>query len=176
LLVKAGLTDEQVVAIQEAQELKATGDMVAAKETLAAAGITQETMRQISEVAKEAKQAVKDAVAAGDYEAFKLAIIDSPLEELITTEADFNQFMEAHKLRQVTATADTSSAVAIGRSDHVHKHHKKHRGLHAEAHEQLTNEQREALMVAHMANDKDAVRAIFAEAGIELPVKGKQVR
>ena len=179
LLIKAGLSDDQVVAIQEAQELKATGDMAAAKETLEAAGITKETMRQIREVAKEAKQAVRDALEAGDYQAFKAVIVDSPLEELVTNEADFNQFMAAHELRR---EGDTDAARAIftelgiDRSDHAHKYSKKHRGLQAEAREQLTDEQREALEIAHRANDKEAVRAIFAEAGIELAEKGKRAR
>jgi hypothetical protein len=179
LLIKAGLSDDQVVAIQEAQELKATGDMAAAKETLEAAGITKETMRQIREVAKEAKQAVRDALKAGDYQAFKAAIVDSPLEELITNETDFNQFMAAHELRRegdTDAARSIFTELGIDRSDHQHKHHKKHRGLQIETKQQLTDEQREALEVAHRANDKDAVRAIFAEAGIDLPEKGKRAR
>lgn len=179
LLIKAGLTDEQVVAVQEAQELKAAGDVAAAKETLQAAGITPETMRQIREVAKEAKQAVKDAVQAEDYEAFKLAIVDSPLEELITSEADFKQFVAAHKLRQA---GDKESSRELFADLGIEKPGEQagwqgKRGWHkAHWREQLTDEQREALQVAHQANDKDAVRAIFAEAGIELPEKGKRVR
>lgn len=179
LLIKAGLSEEQVVAVQEAQELKATGDMVAAKQTLAAAGITEETMQHIREVAKEAKQAVKDAVADGDYETFKRAIVDSPLEDLVTTEADFNQFVEAHELRRAgntDAAAVLAADLGIDQLEHKHKHHNKYRGSRAAAREQLTDEQREALQIAHKANDKDAVRAIFAEAGIELKEKGKRVR
>lgn len=177
LLIKAGLTDEQVVAVQEAQELKATGDIAAAKETLVAAGITKETMRHIREVAQEAKQAVKEAVIANDYEAFKVAIADSPLADLITTEADFDQFVAAHAMR---AAGDKESAgemlaeLGIEKSDHSHHMHGKHGGSKQKLREALTDEQREALQVAHKANDKEAVRAIFAEAGIELPQKGKQ--
>jgi len=179
LLIKAGLTDEQVIAVQEAQELKATGDVVAAKETLKAAGITEETMRNIREVAKEAKQAVRDAVDAADYEAFKVAVVDSPLEEMITSKADFNQFVEAHELRRSgdkDAAADILDELGIDRSGYSHKHHAKHRGLTVEAREQLTDIQREALQVAQKANDKEAVRTIFAEAGIDLPEKGKRAR
>jgi hypothetical protein len=174
LLIKAGLTDEQVVAIQEAQEFKATGDVVAAKETLKAAGITKQTMRQIREVAKEAKQAVKDAVAAGDYEAFQVAIVDSPLAELVTNEADFVQFVAAHTLRQAgdkAGAAEIFGKLNIEEPNHG-KYHRK--GKQAAKFGELTNAQREALQVAQSANDKEAVRAIFAEAGITLPEKGKR--
>jgi hypothetical protein len=54
------------------------------------------------------------------------------------------------------------------------KHGQKHqgkRGFHADAKELLTEQQREALQVAHAANDRVVVRAIFAEAGIDLPEK-----
>lgn len=174
LLIKAGLTDEQVVAIQEAQEFKATGDVAAAKETLKAAGITKETMRQIREVAKEAKQAVRDAVSAGDYEAFKVAIVDSPLADLVTNEADFIQFVEAHTLRQAgDATGATSIFGELGIDGSRHGKHL-HKGHRAAKFGELTNTQREALQVAQSANDKEAVRAIFAEAGITLPEKGKR--
>ena len=173
LLTKAGLTDEQVIAVQEAQELKASGDITGAKETLEAAGITKETFKQVREVAKEAKQAVHAAVEAGDYEAFKIAVADSPLADIITTEADFEQFVEAHELR---VSGDKAGAKEIleelGIEPHKHGHKHGNKGLRAEARELLTEEQREALQVAHEANDKEAVRAIFAEAGIELPGRG----
>jgi len=179
LLIKAGLSEEQVIAIQEAQELKTIGNVGAAKQTLEAAGITEETMRHIKEVAKEAKQAVKDAVEAGDYEAFQVAIVDSPLENLITTEADFLQFVEAHQLRQAgqkeTATALLAD-LGVERPGYKLGHNGKYYSSRAELREQLTDEQRAALQVAHAANDKAAVWAIFAEAGIDLPMKGKRVQ
>lgn len=179
LLVRAGLSDEQVVAVQEAQELKASGELLAAKEALKAAGVTKETMRQIKAVAKEAKQAVKDAVQAGDYAAFKIAIADSPLEELITTKDEFNQFVAAHALRQpgeARVVGELFTGLGIGQGDYHPKRYLHHLINRQEVREQLTQEQRAALQVAHQANDKDAVRAIFAEAGIELPVKGKRVQ
>lgn len=179
LLFKAGLTDEQVIAVQEAQELKAAGEVAAAKQTLRAAGITPETMRHIREVAKEAKQAVRDAVRAGDYEAFQAAIADSPLEDLITNETDFRQFVAAHELRtEGDANVANELYTDLGTQKPDRQIRQRDKGGWYTSHwrEQLTDEQREALMVAHMANDKDAVRAIFVEAGIDLPYKGKRVR
>ncbi len=176
LLTRAGLSDEQVVAVQEAQELKVMGDMKGAKEVLESAGVTKQTMQQIREVAKEAKRAVHAAVEANDYDAFVVAVADSPLADVITSEAEFEQFVEAHELR---ASGDKDGAKELLESLGVDtkKHGKKHGGhkglrTHAHAHELLTNEQREALQVAHKANDKEAVRAIFAEVGIDLPHKG----
>lgn len=179
ILTKAGLSDDQVVAVQEAQELKASGDVEAAKETLKSAGITKETMSQIREVAKEAKQAVKDAIEAGDYNAFVLAVGDSPLADVVETEADFNQFVEAHELR-LEGDRDgakeilTELGVDTEKFGNKKGHKGERRGLRADARELLTDDQREALQVAHAANDREAVRAIFAEAGIDLPEKGNK--
>jgi len=175
LLIKAGLTDEQVIAVQEAQELKATGNVAAARETLAAAGITDETMQLIRQAAKEAKEVVRQAITAGDYQAFKVAIVDSPLEDLIETEADFRQFVAAHELRQ---NGGKAAAAELGIDRPIHKVGAPNRHGHcgAQIKDQLTDQQREALQVAHAANDKEAVRAIFAEAGINLPDKTKRVK
>jgi hypothetical protein len=173
LLTKAGLTDDQVIAIQEAQELKATGHIDAAKETLDAAGVTKETMRSIREVAKKAKEAVHVAVEAEDYDAFSVAVADSPLAEVITTKSDFAQFVEAHNLRE---SGDREGAKELLTelgvdADKKGKHKQGKKGKRSQARELLSDVQREALQVAHEANDRDAVRAIFAEVGIDLPDK-----
>jgi len=174
LLTKAGLSDDQVIAVQEAQELKATGNVAQAQATLTSAGVTKEVMRHIREVAKEAKQAVHAAVAANDYEAFVVAVADSPLADIITDQSDFDQFVEAHDLRESgdrDGAKELLTELGVDTKNHGHKHGKKHR-LSAEARELLSDNQRQALQVAHAANDKSAVRAIFAEVGIELPEKG----
>lgn len=173
LLIKAGLSEDQVIAVQEAQELKATGDMKSARAVLESAGVTKDTMQHIREVAKEAKKAVQAAVEANDYDAFVVAVADSPLADIITNEAEFEQFVEAHELRQ-SGDRDGAKDILDDLGVDTQKHSKKHgkRGLRAEAQELLNDEQREALQVAHAANDKEAVRAIFAEVGIDLPEKG----
>jgi len=174
LLTKAGLSDEQVIAVQEAQELKASGNIEAARATLESAGVTPQTMKHIREVAKEAKQAVHEAVEANDYDAFVIAVADSPLADIITSQSDFDLFVEAHALRQ-SGEKEESREIFEELGIDTSKHAKHHRGkgvVRAEARELLSDEQREALQVAHESNDKEAVRAIFAEAGIELPGKG----
>jgi len=176
LLTRAGLSDEQVVAVQEAQELKVMGDMRGAREVLESAGVTKQTMQQIREAAKEAKRAVHAAVEANDYDAFVVAVADSPLADVITNQAEFNQFVEAHELRE-SGDKDGAKELLEGLGVDTQKHGKKHsahKGLRAHAHELLTDEQREALQVAHASNDKEAVRAIFAEVGIDLPYNGSK--
>ncbi len=174
LLTKAGLSDNQVIAVQVAQELKATGQLEQARATLESAGVTKETMQHIREVAKEAKQAMQAAVERNDYQAFVVAIADSPLAEIITTESDFKQFAAAHELRGVgdrDGARELLSELGVDTQMHGKKYRGKH-GLRAQARELLSDTQREALQVAHAANDKEAARAIFAEVGIDLPEKG----
>lgn len=179
LLTKAGLTDEQVVAIQEAQELKASGDFDAARETLEAAGIDRETMHAIRDAAHEAKKAMRDAIEAEDYDAFMEAVADSPIAEFIQNEADFELFVEAHNLRhdgEHEAAEELLAELGIDAEEfgkgkrHMHGG----RGHFTAILEQLTDEQQEALEVAKEANDKEAVRAILEEAGIEIPMRGKR--
>jgi len=173
LLIKAGLSDDQVIAVQVAQELKATGQLEQARVTLESAGVTKETMQHIREVAKEAKQAMQVAVERNDYQAFVVAIADSPLAEIIVTESDFEQFAAAHKLRG-TGDQDGAKELLSELGVDTQMHGKKYQGQHslrAQARELLSDTQREALQVAHAANDKESVRAIFAEVGIDLPEK-----
>lgn len=175
LLTKAGLTDDQVVAVQEAQELKASGEFDAAKETLEAAGIDRETMQAIKAAAREAKQAVHDAVEANDYEAFQIAVADSPLAEFITNEAEFEQFVEAHDLRHA-GDREGAQELIVGLGIDTDKFGKRHghrsHGMKARVLEQLSEDQRAALQVAREANDRAAARAILDEAGVERPERG----
>ncbi len=104
-LTKAGLSDDQVVAVQEARELRRMGEVDAARDVLVEAGIDEDLL---------------------------------------------------HELRR------------------THKQHKQHHrhNLHQQIVENLNDEQQDALRVAKSANDKDAVRAILEEAGIEVPDRG----
>lgn len=103
-LTRAGLSDEQVVALQEARELRQTGKLTAARDALLEAGID---------------------------------------------EATINELRHAHR--------EYHGAKYTTKKEHVG--------------DLLTEAQKEALHVAQAANDKDTVRAIFAEVGIDLPEK-----
>ena len=103
ILQKAGLSDEQVSAFEEAHELRKNGDKEGARDVLKEAGIVQETMESVRGAMKEHKaemrSAIDEAVENDDYDAFLEAIGGSPLADIITSEDDFDLFVEAHELR-----------------------------------------------------------------------------
>ena len=106
LLTRAGLSDEQVVAVQEARELRRSGDLIAARDTLIDAGIDEEVVKKLRQAHRDFNAQQKRSHGAWMYD-------------------------------------------------------------------QLTVEQQQALHVARSANDRQTVRAIMAEVGIELPQKGQ---
>lgn len=165
LLDQAGLSEEQVSAIEEAQELRATGDFMAARDKLVEAGVNEETLHSIREATRAARSSMHEALEDGDYEAFRTAIADSPLADIITSKTDFEQFKEAHELRQAGEFEAAQALLSdLGLEGHDRKGHRflPHRNILNE----LTEEQREALRVAKQANDKETMKAIFDEAGV----------
>jgi hypothetical protein len=169
MLNRAGLTKDQAAAIEEAQELRATGDFVAARDKLAAAGITEETLQAMHKASKQTRSAVQEAIAAGDYLAFKAAAADSPLADIVTTKEDFQQLVEVHELRRIGQLEATLNPADPGAG-------RKH-GLPANRQsavwEELSDEQHEALRVARQANDRATIQAIIDEAGITgYPLRG----
>lgn len=165
-LTRAGLTDEQVSAIEQAQELRVMGDLTAARNKLAEAGVTEETLLSIREAAKETKDKMRQALKDGDYAAFKETVIDSPLADIITTEADFEQYREAHELRLAGEWAEAHEILdELGAEVHDRDAHRHTFRKHFK--NNLTPEQNEALMVAKQANDRATMQAIFDEAGFD---------
>jgi len=107
ILLRAGLNDEQIAAFEVAKELRKEGDKDGARDILIEAGINEQTMRAIREAMHKEKsamhEAMKAALEAGDFSAFKLAVEGSPIADIITTEADFTLFKEAHEHREAAA-------------------------------------------------------------------------
>lgn len=166
ILNRAGLSSKQVSAIHDAQQLKAAGDIFGARELLVEAGITEETLKAIHEATREAALAVREALRDGDYEAFKVAVGDGQLADLISSETDFDQFREAHNIRLDGEWEDAAELLEeLGVN--LHKDHL-HRGDMQQVFvEQLTEEQIAAFQVATTANDRATMQAIFDEAGID---------
>ena len=162
MLQRAGLSKDQVNAVEQAQALRAAGDVTAARDTLATAGITEDTLRSLHTTAEQTRSAAHEALAAGDYETFKAAVADSPLADLITTEADFDQFRAAHEFRH----ASDRQKVRVGQRDLQQKPAKQ--SVRSPFLSELSDEQRDALRVARQANDRATIQAIFDEAGIEV--------
>lgn len=165
-LQAAGLTTTQQAALEEARTLRRQGETEKAKNVLLEAGLDDEAMEALREAMRASREAMHDAVEAEDYEAFKEAIEGTPLADLITTEADFKQFVKAHELRRDGEHAEAKEIMTeLGLPELEGKGRgfgRDHRGFMAD----LSEEQREALQVARQANDQDTVKAILKEAGV----------
>lgn len=162
---RAGLNEDQVEAIEEARHLRATGDLTAARDKLAEAGIDETALQSIRRAADETRNVIHEALMAGDYEAFKEAVADSPLGDIITSESDFQQFQEARQQR--LAGNWQVAEELIGGLDMDEEDWDDHRhGMSPRAPFGLSEEQREALRVARQANDRATMQAILDEAGV----------
>lgn len=166
ILNRANLTDDQRSALEQARELRQSGEAEAARDLLVEAGIDEEVLHELREAARENRSEIHEAVEDGDYERFLELIADTPLADLITTEADFERFKEAHELRE---SGDHDEARLILDELGIDKPHRGHKFFNRHIAQQLTEDQREALRVAKQANDHETVKAILDEAGIERP-------
>lgn len=156
LMNRAGLTKVQKEAIEEARELRAAGDHTAARDRLVAAGITDEQLRVMHKIASETKSAIHQAILDKDYAAFQRAVVGLPLADIVTSQADFEQFCEAHALRAKNLGSTNQNGDLRRRSEDV-----------VPFAAQFTADQREALRVARQANDRATIQAIYDEAGFE---------
>lgn len=177
LLEKAGLSETQIEAFEEARELRESGDRDAARDVLVGAGIDEETLRNIHQAVHEARKEMKDAMhealEADDYDAFMEAVIDSPLSDIINSKEDYDLFREAYELKmagEFEAAKEIMSELGMEEGFGKGHGHKKGHGFgRGGLMDNLTEEQQEAIRVAREANDKETVKAILEEAGIEMP-------
>ncbi len=118
VLSQAGLNEEQIAAFEVAKELREEGDKEGARDVLVEAGIDEDTMKAIREAMHSERstmhEAVKAALEANDFSAFKVAIEGSPMADIVTTEADFALFKEAHEHRE----AANAIMVELGFPEH----------------------------------------------------------
>ena len=139
VLEKAGLTEAQIAAFEEAHELRKEGNKDAARDVLERVGIDLQTMESVREAMHEYKKemhtAIGEAVENNDFEAFTAAIEGSPLAEIITTEEDFALFVEAHQLheegehkaaREIMDELGFEPKKVIHKMGGEHKHHFMH--------------------------------------------------
>jgi hypothetical protein len=172
VLARAGLSEQQIEAFEVARELRRAGEGEKARDVLLEAGVDESTLTAVQRAAREARQAMLQAVAAEDFAAFRAAIVDMPLADIITTEADFKLFVEAHRLRQQgdwSAAQDIFTDLGVGRAGGIVGAPAKHRAAHRPglaAMADLTPEQHDALRVARQANDRVTMEAILEDAGM----------
>lgn len=161
VLSRAGLSVEQIDAFEEARTLRASGDVRKARDVLVEAGLDTETMAQVRAAALAVRAQLRDALDTGNYTQFKSAIAGTPLADIITTEADFILYKEAHDLKLSGAHSEAQEILAdLG----VTSEGRGHRG-HGQFRNTLSEEQKDALQAARQANDRETVRAILDEAG-----------
>jgi hypothetical protein len=166
ILDKANLTSDQKSAIVEARELRQSGDVDSARNLLLEAGIDEEVLRSIHHAKREVNKEVHSALENNNYPAFIEAIADGPLANIITNEADFEKFQEAHELKK---NGEKEEAGEIFDDLGVERGHKTHFGK-GKMMSQLSDDQKEAVFVARQSNDREAIQAIFEEAGVERPL------
>jgi hypothetical protein len=161
LLSRAGLSDKQISAMEEANELRAAGDIDGARNRLIDAGITETELLSVHHAAKHAHAAMHEALTQDDFESFMSAIADMPLADIITTHADYEQFREAYQLRAAGEEDEATELFAeLGLDERGHCARRD--GLLM-----LSDEQRDAFMVAKQSNDRATMQAILDEAGVD---------
>ncbi len=165
ILAKAGLNDDKIEALEQARELRANGNLTAARDKIIEAGITEEELLAIREAKKAARLNNNQALMEGDYRSFRAAVADSPLADIVTSEADFEQFKEAHNLKKAEELGSGENGPFLLGANGAEKK-RSHTSAYGIFSTELTDTQREALMVAQRANDKSAVQAILDEAGL----------
>lgn len=163
VLQRANISAEQKVAITRARELKEHGNLAAARDSLVEAGIDEKVLKRLHEAKHQVELEMQAALVAGDYEAFIASISETPLADIITTEADFEQFRAAQELKD-----DGDFVEANALFEELGVEPKNNRHGHGRGHmlKELSEEQREAFAVAKSANDKATMQAILDEAGI----------
>lgn len=165
ILNRANISEEQRSALVSAHELRKSGDVETARNVLVEAGVDEEVLHELREAAKETRAEIQAAVESGDYELFLELVADTPLADGVSSEADFELFQEAQTLRQSGEYADVKriyNELGLDKKSRSGHHFVKRHIL-----SQLTEEQRDALRVAKQANDRNTVKAILKDAGVE---------
>ncbi len=107
------LTPTEQTALEEARAIRDEANEEA-ESVLEAAGIDDKRMKEIHDAMRESHEetqtAIKAAIKANDYEAYKTAVADTPMADQIDTAEKFAQLVEAHTLMD---SGDHDGAKAI---------------------------------------------------------------
>ncbi|MEZ4104371.1 MAG: hypothetical protein R3B60_03735 [Candidatus Paceibacterota bacterium] len=165
-LEKAGFSPSQIEALAEARELRAHGDNKKARDILLEAGVDEEKLKELKKLSHNLRHELYESVLSGDYDNFKGLIVGTPLSDIVTTEADFELFKEALKLRQNGEFEEAKVKLdKLGVGEEFGSQGK-HHGKKGKKWLDLTPEQQDALMVARQSNDKETIKEILKEAGL----------
>lgn len=121
----------------------------------------------------EERQAMRDALEAGDYDAFVKATADLPKPDdaPAITEAIFEKMVEAHKLRQA-GDLDGARAIMEELGFPFKRSMTPPGAMRGPKFENLTDEQKDAMQKAHelfRSGDEELAKATLEDAGLELP-------
>lgn len=169
VMQRAGLNQSQVQAIQEARELELTGHEAKAREKLIQAGVDENTLQKLKQMAQEARSDIHTALTEDDYELFLELIEDSPLADIISTKTEYEDFRVAYLERQEERLVKRVEGVSERVSWFKQPVHQKHQRLSFMF--DLDETQREAFLVAKKSNDRATMQAILDEAGINKQVQ-----
>lgn len=172
MLERAGLSEKQISAFEIAREKRESGDFEGARDVLVEAGVDEKVLQSVHKVMHENRDAMRQALEAGDYAAFKIAVAGTPPADVIDTEEDFKQFVKAHALKQEGKWDEAKTILDELGVEPSQRHFGmgRHGGMRmGDEFQNLSKDQRDAIQVARKANDKGAVKAILEEAGIEIP-------
>ncbi len=143
-LEKAGLTDDQIEAFKEAQELRSDGDRDGARDVLAGAGIDLDVLDEVRRAAvnerDDHREAIDQAIADDSFDEFIALDLTGPLE-VIDTEAEFEKLVEAHSLRDAgdyTAAREIFDELGVTTGD-SHSLRGSNRGQYEPAHQYTGN-------------------------------------
>lgn len=160
-LTRAGLSEQQILAIETAHKYKKRGKLEEARNTLLEAGITDETLKDVQAVVSDIRAKIIQSLIDDDFEMFKLMVRNTPLGDLVLSTDDFQIFKEAYS---------HSVSGGLGEAVKLYKDEKKLTSSKLNdknPHSLLSDSQREALHVARRANDRETMKAILKEAGAE---------
>lgn len=123
------LSSEKLEALEEAHELRYEGDRQRALAVLKEAGLTKAELRRLREAVKEhrleVREQIKKALNAESYTAFREAISETHLADIVDTEQEFTEFVEAHNLLK-NGEREMAKEIfkELGIPKKVGKHHK----------------------------------------------------
>lgn len=167
LLLRAGLSYEQVAALEEARVLRESGEVEKARDVLLEAGIDEEALAALRAASRAARVDIKAAVAANDFSAFEAAVAGTEIAQIIANEEAFLRLVAAythaaqgrHQAARVLLDELGVPALLLrgdGKPLRAHQHHERRGHYH-----------QEAIQVALRANDPETARAIREEMGEE---------
>mgnify|MGYP003307034217 CR=1 FL=1 len=99
IINRADLSAEQAAALEAAHELRKSGDLQAARDTLVEAGFDTEALRALREAKQALRLEISTAIEEGNYETFVNVAEGTPIGEAIRSESEFQKLREAKEHR-----------------------------------------------------------------------------